>query len=87
MDKKKVHKCLACESTNIVFGYLGGTASVFVPSGVFTMYGFKTRTFVCLNCGQVNQYLSKSRLNRLKEKFKNYEIDGKDSLKNFNTAE
>lgn len=73
MDEKILHKCLACDSADLIFGYLGGTASVFVPSGVFTMYGFKTRTFVCLKCGQVNQYLSKSKLAKLREKFRNPE--------------
>jgi len=75
MNEEITHKCLACGSTEIVFGYLGGTASVFVPSGVFTMYGYKTRTFVCLKCGQVNQYLSKSKLMKLKEKYQNLESE------------
>ncbi len=74
MIEKIIHKCLACNGTELVFGYLGGTASVFVPSGVFTMYGFKTRTFVCLKCGQVNQYVSKSKLEKLREKFLNPDL-------------
>jgi hypothetical protein len=72
---KIVHKCSACGGSDIVFGYLGGTSNIFVPSGVFTMNGFRTRTFVCLKCGHVNQYLSKLKLEKLREKFKSQELE------------
>ncbi len=75
MENKMMHKCQSCGSTSLVFGYLGGTASVFVPSGIFTMYGFKTRTFLCLKCGQVSQYLPQSKLIKLREKFKELTFD------------
>lgn len=69
MDEKRNYVCQACKSSKLIFGYLGGAANVFVPSGIFTMNGFKTRTFVCLECGQLGQFISTDKLVKLREKF------------------
>jgi hypothetical protein len=61
-------KCVSCGSTELCFGYLGTAANVFVPTGVFTLHGFKTRSYVCLKCGQMGQYIPKDKLEKLKEK-------------------
>jgi len=63
--------CVACGSKNLCFGTLGTSASnVFIPSGIFTVHGYKTRSYTCLDCGYVNQYLPKDRLDKLKEKLR-----------------
>jgi Zn ribbon nucleic-acid-binding protein len=64
--------CVACGGENLCFGYLGigGVSNVFVPSGVFSVSGSKTRSYVCLNCGHVGQYIPKSKIERLRERFK-----------------
>jgi hypothetical protein len=63
-------KCIACGSTELCFGYLGTPANVFIPTGVFTLHGFKTRSYVCLRCGQTGNYIPKYKLVKLREKFK-----------------
>lgn len=62
-------KCLSCGSTDLCFGYLS-TANVFVPTGVFTIHGFKTRSYVCLRCGQMGHFMAKDKLEKLKAKLK-----------------
>jgi hypothetical protein len=64
----KLH-CVSCGGTNLCFGYLGAMKNVFVPSGLFTMAGFRTRSFVCLDCGHIGQYIQKDRLKKLRDKF------------------
>jgi DNA-directed RNA polymerase subunit RPC12/RpoP len=64
------YKCLACGSTDLCFGYQGTAANVFVPSGVFTFHGFKTRTYVCLRCGQMGHFMAKDKLEKLRAKLK-----------------
>ncbi len=62
-------KCLNCGSTELCFGYLGTTSNVFVPTGVFTVHGYRTRSYVCLKCGYMGNYLPKDKLEKLREKF------------------
>lgn len=63
--------CVACGGENLCFGYLGigGVSNVFVPSGVFSVSGSKTRSYVCLNCGYVGQYIPKNKLERMRDRF------------------
>jgi len=61
-------RCLACGSTELCFGYLGTAANVFVPTGVFTIHGFRTRSYVCLSCGTMGHFIAKDKLEKLKEK-------------------
>lgn len=75
MSQNRPYACLACGSTRLVFGYLGGGASLFIPSGVFTMNGFRTRTYVCTDCGQIGQFLTQEKLARLREKFRDLHPD------------
>jgi hypothetical protein len=63
-------KCLACGSTDLCFGYQGTAANVFVPSGVFTFHGFKTRSYVCLRCGHMGHFMAKDKLEKLRAKLK-----------------
>lgn len=63
-------KCLACGSTDLCFGYQGTAANVFVPSGVFTFHGFKTRSYVCLRCGHMGHFMAKDKLEKLRGKLK-----------------
>ncbi len=62
--------CVACGSKNLCFGYIGTATNAFVPSGVFTVHGYRTRSYVCLDCGHISQYLPKDKLDKLKEKFR-----------------
>jgi len=43
--------CVRCGSENLCYGHLGSTPNVFIPSGIFTVHGFKTRSYVCTDCG------------------------------------
>lgn len=63
--------CVACGGENLCFGYLGfgGMANVFVPSGVFSVSGSKIRSYVCLHCGYVGQFIPKSKLEKIRERF------------------
>ena len=63
--------CVACGGKNLCYGYIGmgGVTNVFVPSGVFRVSGFRTRSYVCMNCGYIGQYLPKSKLDKLKTHF------------------
>ena len=61
-------RCVACGSTHLCFGYIGTSSNAFVPSGVFTLHGYRTRSYVCLDCGHVSQYLPKDKIDKLKEK-------------------
>ena len=70
MAGTQVFKCPQCDSSELCFGYQGTASNVFVPSGVFTFHGYKTRAFVCLKCGSLSHYIPKDRLAKLKEKFK-----------------
>jgi len=63
-------KCLACGSTDLCFGYQGTATNVFVPSGVFTFHGFKTRSYVCLRCGHMGHFMAKDKLEKLRAKLK-----------------
>lgn len=58
--------CTACGSQRLVFGYNGNASNVFVPSSVFVIYGFRVRSYVCLDCGHVGQFISKEKLEKLK---------------------
>ena len=60
--------CTACGSTDLCYGYLGTAANVFVPTGVFTIHGYRTRSYVCLRCGFVGNFIAKDKLEKLKEK-------------------
>lgn len=66
VDTDKI--CTACGSERLVFGYTGNSSNTFVPSNVFVVYGFRTRSFVCLNCGFVHQFISKEKLEKLKKR-------------------
>ncbi len=61
-------KCLACGSTELGFGNLATPANVFIPTGMFTVYGFKSRAYVCLKCGTIGHYLPKDTVEKLKDK-------------------
>ncbi len=61
-------RCAKCSSQTVCYGYMGSGGSVFVPSGVFTVNGYRLRSFVCLNCGFVESYVPKYKLEKLKEK-------------------
>lgn len=68
---EQVHfKCSACEGTELCFGYQGTAANVFVPTGTFTLHGYRSRSYVCLKCGHMSHYIPKDKLEKLKEKFK-----------------
>lgn len=58
--------CTACGSQRLVFGYNGNASNVFVPSNVFVVYGFRVRSYVCLDCGHVDQFISREKLEKLK---------------------
>jgi hypothetical protein len=62
--------CTACGGESLCYGYLGISSNVFVPSGVYTVGGFRTRSFVCLNCGYVGQYIPKGKIVKLKQKLR-----------------
>ena len=66
------HICVSCGSKTLIYGYvgIGGVTGVFVPSGVFRVSGFRTRSYVCLKCGYVGQFLPESKLQKLKVQFK-----------------
>ncbi|MCP4152309.1 MAG: hypothetical protein GY757_31520 [bacterium] len=68
MALKDELKCTLCESTEICFGYLGSAANVFVPTGTFTIHGYRTRAYVCLNCGHLGHYISMDKLEKLRNK-------------------
>lgn len=61
-------KCNNCMSTELCFGYIGTSSNVFVPSGVFTFHGYRTRAYVCLKCGQLSQFIPKDKLQKLRDK-------------------
>ncbi len=60
--------CTACGSQRLVFGYTGNSSNAFVPSNIFVVYGFRTRSYVCLDCGHVSQFISKEKLDKLKSR-------------------
>ncbi len=69
MDKNVPnHSCVACGGKEVCFGYLGAGGSTFVPSGVFTMAGYRTRAYVCLHCGAIHEYLPPDKLEALRHK-------------------
>jgi len=61
--------CLACGGKELCLGYQGTAASMFIPSNMFTLNGYRIRTYVCLKCGHVGQYMSKDRLQKLRERY------------------
>ncbi len=61
--------CPLCGASELCFGYIGNSSNVFVPSGVFTIHGFRTRSFACLSCGHVSQFVPRDKLEKLREKF------------------
>ncbi len=69
MANEEGFHCPACGNKDICFGYFGTAANTFVPSGVFTVGGFRTRAYVCLQCGTISQYIPVDKLEKLKEKF------------------
>jgi hypothetical protein len=69
MEIKK-HQCVACGGEHLCFGYIGPVKNVFIPSGLFTIAGFRIRSFVCLDCGHVSQYMSAETVKKLKNKFR-----------------
>jgi hypothetical protein len=66
----KGFSCVQCGCTELCYGYLGLSGRTFVPSGIFTAHGIRTRSYVCLHCGYIGQYIPKDNLEKLKEKFK-----------------
>jgi len=70
MAEQVQFKCIACGSADLCFGYQGTAANVFVPTGTFTLHGYRSRSYVCLKCGHMSQYIPKDKLEKLKEKFK-----------------
>lgn len=70
MTFKREFSCLVCGGKNTCFGYTGSTTNVFVPSGLFVMRGYRTRSYVCLDCGQISQYIPETGLQKLRTRFK-----------------
>jgi hypothetical protein len=68
MSEARSFTCPFCGSGDLCFGYIGRSGNVFVPSGVFTLDGFRTRSFVCLGCGQVGQFIPRDKLEKLRAK-------------------
>ena len=58
--------CTACGSERVVFGYTGNASNTFVPSNIFVVYGFRTRSYVCLDCGHVSNFISREKIEKLK---------------------
>ena len=75
MIVKDKFSCTMCGSTELCYGYLGTAANVFVPSGIFTLHGYKTRSFVCLRCGYLGQFIAKDKLEKLRERIKSLYAD------------
>jgi hypothetical protein len=73
MNETRGFSCPFCGSNDLCFGYIGsnigGSGNAFVPSGMFTLHGFRTRSFVCLACGQVGQFIPRDKLEKLRAKF------------------
>jgi len=70
MAIKEEYKCPICGSMDLCFGYLGTPGTTFIPTGVFTIHGFKTRSYVCLKCGYLTNYIPRDKLRKLAEKIK-----------------
>jgi DNA-directed RNA polymerase subunit RPC12/RpoP len=70
MQYKRELTCVSCGSKNICFGYTGSTSNVFVPSGIIVFHGFRTRSYVCLECGHIAQYLPEDKVSKLRDRFK-----------------
>jgi hypothetical protein len=75
-EKNITFNCMSCGSTDLCFGYLGNAANTFVPTGVFTVHGFRSRSYVCLKCGYMGHYLPKDKLEKLREKFTTHYENG-----------
>lgn len=75
MHSKREFNCVACGSKSLCFGYIGTASNVFVPSGVFTVHGYRTRSYVCFDCGHVSQFLPKDKLDKLRDKFRDRLIE------------
>jgi hypothetical protein len=69
MTKSQGFGCAICGGKEVCFGYLGTAGTNFVPSGTFTISGFRIRSYVCLNCGHIWQYLPQDKVEKLREKF------------------
>jgi DNA-directed RNA polymerase subunit RPC12/RpoP len=64
------HHCVSCGSKNLCYGYTGNTSNVFVPSGIFTISGFRTRAYVCLDCGHISEFLTLDKVEKLKARLR-----------------
>ncbi len=69
MKFKREFTCVDCGGKNVCFGYTGSTSNVFVPSGIFVVHGYRTRSYVCLDCGHISQYIPESGLEKLRLRF------------------
>ena len=70
MNSQQKRVCVACGSTSLCYGYVGTATNAFIPSGLFTIHGYRNRAYVCIDCGYVGQYISREKLEKLKEKLK-----------------
>ncbi len=62
--------CVECQGKNLCFGLMGSATNTFVPSGMIMFTGFRTRAYVCLDCGHITQYIPEDKLVKLRDRFK-----------------
>lgn len=69
-DKEELKRsvCTKCGSSKVCYGYMGSGGNVFVPSGIFTVHGYRIRAFVCLRCGYIENYIPEDKLQKLRDK-------------------
>lgn len=58
--------CAACGGTQLQDGKLGLWKHTFMPGDKMMMFGYPVRARVCLDCGSVGHYLSRSDLETIK---------------------
>ncbi len=70
MSKQTDLKCPSCGNTELCFGYFGNTTNVFVPTGIFTLHGYKTRSYLCIQCGHLGQFMTQDRVRKIRDRLK-----------------
>lgn len=72
MLENESRPCNACGSRDLCFGYMGMRANSFVPTGIFTSAGYRINSYACLNCGNIGYFLSREKLDKLKQRLKSH---------------
>jgi len=72
MLENESRTCNACQGSNLCYGYMGMRANSFVPSGIFTSAGYRVQAYACLDCGNIGYFLSREKLDRLKQRLKTH---------------